>query len=624
MKKLLLASTLLSLLFTSCTKDPNAMQSIFDQYAKSDRKDHHSFSNPHEALTTSLHLDLEVNFEAKTLTGSALYQITCSPQAKRMILDVRDLNIEKVLVGKKLVTHVIGESDEFLGSPLSFEVSPNSKSIEIFYSTSPEAVALQWLTPQQTADKKHPFLFSQGQAVLTRSWIPCQDSPGIRIPYTADIQVPKELLAIMSAKNPFTKNETGKYSFEMKQAIPPYLIAIAVGDLAFEGIGDQCGVYAEPSVLKAAAYEFGDTEKMLKAAEELYGPYLWDRYDIIVLPPSFPFGGMENPRLTFATPTIIAGDRSLTALIAHELAHSWSGNLVTNATWDDFWLNEGFTVYFERRIMEALYGKEYAEMLALLGYQDLEADVQHIGHHHADTHLKLNLKGRDADDGMTDIAYEKGAYFLMSLENIVGRQKFDAFLKEYFELHKFKTLTTEEFISYLKTELLEKNNVVANFEEWIYGPGIPKNCPIPQSTKFREIDEWIAANIDTKMNSLPANENWNTHQWLHFIRHLPKDLSPNKMKNLEEAYAFSQSGNSEILAAWFELSINNGYYQNFTNEIEAFLVKVGRRKFLTPIYKALVEAGDIDLARSIYAQARPNYHSVASQTIDALLDFEQL
>ncbi|MFK7931986.1 MAG: M1 family metallopeptidase, partial [Saprospiraceae bacterium] len=424
-----------------------------------------------------------------------------------------------------------------------------------------------------------------------------------------------------SASNPTEKNAEGVYTFKMAQPIPPYLLALAVGDLVFQPIGDETGVYAEPSMIAASANEFADMQKMLEAAEDLYGEYKWERYDVIVLPPSFPFGGMENPRLTFATPTIIAGDRSLTSLIAHELAHSWSGNLVTNATWDDFWLNEGFTVYFERRIMEALYGEDYANMLAMLGYQDLENTVKDIGESHPDTHLHLNLEGRDPDDGMTDIAYEKGAYFLMMLEEQVGRDTFDVFLKNYFNTHAFQTLTTTKFIDYLQKNLLESNQLTVNLDEWIYGAGIPANAPKPTSDAFVKV-EAQATNFTNgaKDPSRLQTKDWTTHEWLHFIRFLPRDLSENQMKQLDKTFGFTESGNSEIKFAWYELSIRNGFSKNIMPQISKFLVSVGRRKFLTPLYRAFKETEQLEVARSIYDLARPNYHSVSRMTMDALLE----
>ncbi len=603
------------ILFAMCKSDNPAL----DVYKNPNRKDHHSYSNPSEALTTHLDLDIRLDFNRKVISGTAKWDIL-NDGSDKIIFDTRDLVIKKVEVDGHEADFELSSIDKFLGQSLTIPIKTQSKSVSITYETTPVAPAVQWLSPEQTADKTHPFLFTQGQAILTRTWLPCQDSPGIRISYNAKVTVPDGLMAVMSASNPTKMSDDGVYSFEMKQKIPPYLIALAVGNLKFGSVGKRTGVYAEPSMLDASVYEFGEMEQMLESAENLYGPYLWDRYDVIVLPPSFPFGGMENPRLTFATPTIIAGDRSLTALIAHELAHSWSGNLVTNATWDDFWLNEGFTVYFERRIMEAVYGKEYADMLAILGYQDLEADVEDIGEHSHDTHLKLDLKGRDADDGMTDIAYEKGAYFLLMLEQKVGRVKFDEFLRNYFEHHKFKTIATDEFVTYLKSNLLAPNNVEVDLDEWIFGPGIPSNCPKFSTDKFAQVDDEVGKVINSAKGIDIKTAEWNTHQWLHFIRSLPKELEKTKMASLDKAYSFSKSTNSEIAAAWYELSIHNGYYSENVDDIEKFLIKVGRRKFLTPLYRALKENNDLDKAREIYAKAKTNYHSVSTGTMDALLE----
>ncbi|MEL6987470.1 MAG: M1 family aminopeptidase/hydrolase, partial [Bacteroidota bacterium] len=479
--------------------------------------DTHSYANPDVAKVTHLSLDLTADFVNKALYGKVTHQIE-HDGAEEIIFDAKYLTIEKVEVDQQEVSFDLGKDDPIKGQSISVPLEANSKSVSIYYRTTAQSQALLWIDPIQTTGKIHPFLFTQGQAILTRSWIPCQDSPGIRITYDAKIKVPEDLMAVMSASNPISKTENGLYTFEMKQAIPSYLIALAIGDLEFAPIGSKTGVYAEPAMLQRAVYEFGDMEKMLVAAEELYGEYLWERYDVIVLPPSFPFGGMENPRLTFATPTILAGDRSLTALIAHELAHSWSGNLVTNATWNDFWLNEGFTVYFERRIMEAIYGEEYTKMLTMLGHQDLKHTIEDLGPTSNDTKLYLDLKGRDPDDGMTDIAYEKGAHFLMLLEEKVGRENFDVFLNEYFNTYKFKSIDTESFKKYLKTNLLDKYNVDVDIDQWIHVSGLPSNCPITMSDRFVKIDDMIASMQSAEDINAAATKDWTTHEWLHFIR----------------------------------------------------------------------------------------------------------
>jgi len=421
--------------------------------------DVHSHARPNESRVTHLDLDIKVDMEARRISGTATYSLA-GDSAREVVFDTDGLLIDSVLVDGVEAKHELGDST-FLGRPLEVQIAPGSKHVSIAYRTTKGAKALQWLQPQQTGDRTHPFLFTQGQAILTRTWIPIQDSPGIRMTYSAKVRVPQGLMAVMSASNPQELDPQGVYTFQMDQPIPAYLIALSVGDLAFLPIGERTGVYAERGMVKRAAWEFADMENMLIAAEALYGPYRWGRYDVIVLPPSFPFGGMENPRLTFATPTIIAGDRSLTALIAHEMAHSWSGNLVTNATWNDFWLNEGFTVYFENRICEAVYGEDRAHQLQVLGRQDLHGSMAKLTKegHAADTHLRLHLEGRDPDDGMTDVAYEKGFAFLQLLESKVGREKFDAFLRAYFDRFAFQSMTTDFFLAHLESELLEPNNV---------------------------------------------------------------------------------------------------------------------------------------------------------------------
>lgn len=609
--------------------------------------DPHSYAEPNQAVVTHLDLDIDVDFALKRIKGVASYIIDNKTGTDKIVLDVNGLIIKNISISENnsgtkkfgyssdkgfysesepsfegaTTEFKLGENDEILGQALTIIIKPETKRINIEYETTDGARALQWLDAQQTAGKKYPFMFTQSQAILARTWLPCQDSPGIRYTYNARVKVPEYMLALMSATNPTEKNATGIYEFEMNQPIPSYLMALSVGDLAFKDMGGQTGVYAEPSLLEASAYEFAETKDMLVAAENLYGPYAWERYDILVLPPSFPFGGMENPRLTFATPTIIAGDRSLVSLVAHELAHSWSGNLVTNATWNDFWLNEGFTVYFEHRIMEAVYGRDYSEMLASLTKQELldELEVMMVDAP-KDTHLKLNLEGRDPDEGLTTIAYNKGYLFLRKIEETIGRERFDEFLKNHFQSNKFQIMDTEQFVENLNELLSEEEKATVYVDAWVYGEGLPENSPEPESDRFAKVDAELEKwNNGAAASSLATSE-WSTHEWLHFINSLPEEIATNRMADLDAAFDFTHSGNNEILGAWWQPAINNNYAPAMP-EIEKFLITVGRRKFLTPTYKALKDNGKLAKAKEIYTKARPNYHFVSIQTMDALLDF---
>ncbi|WP_038028335.1 M1 family metallopeptidase [Thermonema rossianum] len=591
-------------------------------------KDIHSFSEPGKAVAKHLSLQLQVDFDTKQLSGIATWDIDTAPDAEEIIFDTKGLIIDSVFLNDDTtaVPFSLGKEDPVLGQALRVPLKAGAKRVRIVYRTSPGAAALQWLEAHQTAGGRHPFLFSQSQCILARSWVPCQDSPGIRFTYDAEVKVPQGMLALMSAENPQQKSADGVYRFRMRQPIPSYLLAIAAGDLVFKPISARAGVYAEPETIEAAVHEFEDLEEMIQAAEQLYGDYVWERYDLLVLPPSFPFGGMENPRLTFATPTIIAGDKSLTSLVAHELAHSWSGNLVTNRTWNDFWLNEGFTVYFERRIMEAMYGRDYAEMLAELGYQDLRQTIARMGENNKDTRLKLDLQRRDPDEAVTDIAYEKGYFFLRLVEETIGRDKFDAFVKTYFQRFAFRSMDTESFVEYFQKEVLDKNPGAAKairMQEWIYGTGLPDNCPKVNAVRFRRVEQALQDWLNgTPADSLPT-ASWSSHEWLHFVRHLPAGLSVEQMKALDEAFGFTQSNNAEIQAEWYAQAALHGYSDAYP-AMEAFLLKVGRRKFLVPIYRALLQTEEGKaLAYDIYAKARKNYHYVSVSTLDEMLQWNE-
>ncbi len=585
-------------------------------------QDPHSFAKPEQARVTHLDLELRVDFGRKQIGGKASWEIRSDEDAREIIFDTRGLTISRVTADGREAAFRYGKEKKYLGRALMVSIRPGTRNVTIWYTTPPDAAALQWLDPQQTAGKKHPFLFTQSQAILARTWIPCQDSPSIRFTYSATVTVPGNLMAVMSAGNPTEKNSGGTYRFRQPKAIPSYLMALAAGDLVFQRVGDRTGVYAEPVTVKQAAWEFADMEKMIEAAEGLYGPYQWGRYDVLVLPPSFPFGGMENPMLTFATPTVLAGDRSLVSLIAHELAHSWSGNLVTNGTWNDFWLNEGFTNYFERRILEKVYGADYARMQEFLGRQDLVKAVESYGPDNPDTRLKTDFTGRDPDEGVSDIAYEKGYSFLRTIEETAGRERFDAFLKKYFDRHAFSSVTTEDFLKDLNEDLIREDKALSDsidVNAWVYEPGLSSNIPPVRSARFERIDTLLNGWMKTGDTAALKSPDYSTSELLYLIRKLPAGVSSGQMEALDKAFRFTESGNAEIQAAWYTLAIRKNY-RKADPYIEAFLTRVGRRKFLMPLYEAMLTMpGGKERARKIYRKARPNYHSVAYNSLDEVL-----
>ena len=586
-------------------------------------KDEHSFSTPNDAVVKHLDLDIKVDFDTQTIFGKASWTIENTSKGNTIIFDTNTLNITKVTLGndEKVAEYCMGKAVEFHGKPVHISIDANTTKVNIYYNTTKDAVALQWLNPAQTADKKKPFLFSQGESIWSRTWIPCQDSPGIRFTYNAKVSVPKDLLAVMSATNPQQKNDTGIYTFQQKNPIPSYLMAIAVGDLQFQAIDSRTGVYAEPSLLTKAAWEFAELGKMVNTAEKLFGPYQWGRYDVLVLPPSFPYGGMENPNLTFLTPGVLAGDRSLTSLLAHELGHSWSGNLVTNATWNDIWLNEGFTTYVEHRIGEAIFGVKEAKMQDVLSRKSLYDNMKDYGPNNAETQLKVNVDGKNADDSLSDIPYEKGYAFLQTVENMVGREKFDIFITKYFNSHAFQSITTEDFLKYFNENLIKGDKALASkikAEEWIYKPDIPSNIIVPISKDFNTIDSiqanWRKMGIKGLSSIIKS-----TNEKQYFIDHLPEDIIPKEMTDLDAEFHFSDKGNFVIKRQWFVIAIKH-HYQPAYPAIEAFMIATSRTGSLQMLYKEMVKTPQGKVwAKRIFEKAKSGYHLTTVQDLQRTL-----
>lgn len=592
-------------------------------------KDMSSYANTDAFVATHLALDLTADFAAKTLSGTAeLVLERLDDTATELVLDTRDLAIGKVEAADRTgrwseTGYALDAPTAAFGSALRIEMPTATDRVRITYTTSPTAKGLQWLEPSQTAGKEHPYLFSQAQSINARSFVPLQDLPGVRFTYEATVRTPEELVAVMAAEMTPGEAGTGVFHFRMPQPIPSYLVAIAIGDLKFKPMGTRTGVWAEPSIVDAAAREFEDTERMMEITETLYGPYRWGRYDLLVLPPSFPFGGMENPRLTFATPTVIVGDKSLVALVAHELAHSWSGNLVTNATWEDFWLNEGFTTYLERRIVEAVYGKRLADMERIIGLRDLEEARRDLKVP-ADRTLSWNLAGRDPDEAYSNVPYEQGALFVSFLEAKFGRDAWDAFLRRWFDEHAFESVTTAQFLAALKTQLMSANPTAVTdeqIEEWLHSESIPAFAVLPQSDALENVerarDDWLGGGT---IDALAATAtSWSTQEWVHFVDSLPRRMEVARLEALDGRFALTDSPNAEIAHAWFRLAIANDYAAAYP-AMERYMIAIGRRSLILGLYRDLAATPTgLARARSIYAKARDGYHPMAQEMIEQAL-----
>jgi len=586
-------------------------------------KDTLSFAEPEKARVTHVDLDLTADFSAQRLSGTATLDILAKPGVGTIVLDDDGLVIARITDAKgRALKYTVGAIVPDKGAPLTVAIGA-ARRIVVTYTSAPKASALQWLPPSLTAGKTKPFLFSQGEPTNNRSWIPTQDSPGIRQSWSAHLTVPADMMAVMSANRLTPQGAAAgkglkRFAFDMPHAVPPYLIAFAVGDLAFKPLGPTTGIYAEPATLARAAAELDDTEKMVAAAGALYGPYRWGRYDILMLPPSFPYGGMENPTLTFATPTILTGDKSNVDVIAHELAHSWSGNLVTNATWSDAWLNEGFTTYFENRIDEAVYGKERAATLADLSWDNLQRDLKAAGPDSGATRLH-------GDPGGTygELDYNKGATFLRTIEYRVGRARWDAYLRSYFDRHAFQPQTTAGFLADLRANLIKGDAALEKdleLDRWAYQPGLPDNAVHVRSATLAAIDAKLAAfNAGAAASSIDTSR-WSTQEWLRFLNGLPRQQSAARLAELDSAWGLSKSPSAYIGFAWFSLAIAN-HYDPVVAPLDHYLHNIGRGLFVYPLYRGLMaqSAWGQPIARRIYATARATYHPTVAATLDGMV-----
>ncbi|MBX5483348.1 MAG: M1 family metallopeptidase [Myxococcaceae bacterium] len=579
------------------------------------RLDPHSYNDTAHPTTEHLHWKAHVDFDARVLHCEATLHFRSAAEGA-VDLDTRDLTIEAVQSDRgEAVPWTLHPADPVLGSKLSLALPPGTQAVTLRYRTSPNASALQWLAPEQTAGKRHPFLFSQCQAIHARSVVPLQDTPRIRITWSAELTFPGALRAVMAARevqHDAGGGETCSARFEMPQPIPPYLFAFAVGDLTSRELGPRSRVWAEPSVVDAAAHEFAQTDAMIAAAERLFGPYEWERFDLLTMPPSFPYGGMENPRLTFLTPTLLAGDRSLANVVAHELAHSWTGNLVTNASAEHFWLNEGFTVYAERRILEVLEGRDLAELHAALGVRSLRQAIDSFRDRPELTRLRTQLDGVDPDDAYSQVPYEKGYLFLRALEEAVGREAFDRFIHRYVERFRFQSLTTEQFVDFVRRELPGALEQV-DADAWLHGEGIPANAPRPKSARLEKVEA-----MGSKAPDEATAKAWTPTEWQLYLELLSRPIPVSLGTELSRSFQLTRSTNMEILVSWLELALDSG--MDVVARTEEVLRSVGRMKYLKPLYGALAKRADLrGRSRAIFEAASPGYHPIARQVVDAML-----
>lgn len=599
--------------------------------------DYHSYANVDQFRATHLELEMRIDMEAKTITGVAGIELKrLDSHATQIVLDTKGLSINDV---RQKASNVLGATaksetiwvsrpfhlekpDPILGSALVIEVPPSKQGTEIIrvdYETTPASAALQWLSAKQTPWHKD-FLYTESEPIGARTWIPLQDTPQVRTTYKAHIYTDSHLRAVMSAENDPKAKRNGEYFFVMTQAIPSYRIALAVGDLEFKETGPRTGVYADKSLIKQAAKEFADTESMIQAGEKLTGPYRWSRFDILLMPPSYPVGGAPNPRLAFISPSVIAGDKSLVAVVAHEVAHSWSGNLVGNASWRDLWLNEGFGDYLQGRIMTALFGDSRSSMDAVLGLQSLRADVAKLNP--ADQVLAIDLRDRNPDAGYTEIPYEKGRLFLNYLDAKFGRERFDQFLRDYFDHFAFKNVSSEQFLAYLQESLLDRYPGIVSRQQanaWVLSPGIPADAVLPTTAMFQPVEEARAAWLAGKLQLKKFGLDWLAPQWRYFLDGMPASVSAVQLADLDKAYGFAKSANDEIEQSWFKLAIAHDYRSSFA-ALEDYLKSIGRRKLVVPLYEALMKTPTgPEMARRVFAKARAGYHPETIAAVEAIV-----
>lgn len=608
-------------------------------------RDPNTLSNYNAWRTKHTTANFEIDFDAKHLKGDVTLSLERLARSESSItLDTSYLDVSSVKVqGEEAKFELTSSRQGPYGSPLKIIVSEKHQGpqfdVNISVKTTKDCTALQWMTPAQTSNKKHPYMFSQCQAIHARSLFPCQDTPDVKSTYTFNIRSSLPVLAsgLPTGARDFKHGQEGKpgtllYTFNQPIPMASYLFALASGDLASASIGPRSSVWTGPEELTACQWEFAaDTEKYIQTAESIVSPYAWTQYNILVLPPSFPYGGMENPIFTFATPTVVSGDRQNVDVIAHELSHSWSGNLVSNASWEHFWLNEGWTTYLERRLQAAIHGGfQHRDFSAIIGWKALTDSINQFGTDHEFTKLIPNLKGQDPDDAFSSIPYEKGFTFLLHLEKLLGLEKWDAFIPHYFKTYSRKSVDSYEFkstlLAFFATDATatEKLNSL-EWDSWFYSPGFPPKPDFDTSLVDECYDlaaKWTAAvHAPRSFTPHPADvEGWTANQLLVFLETLQTAsplLTPQLVQSLGAAYSLRSSRNVEVLSRYYVLGLKAGDEVVYQPAAE-LLSRVGRMKFVRPLFKGLLRR-DAGLARRTVEANREFYHPICWGMIEKIL-----
>ncbi|KAJ3272315.1 Leukotriene A-4 hydrolase [Terramyces sp. JEL0728] len=588
--------------------------------------DPNSFANTDKVITTHTHLTWVADFGGKVFKGSAKHTFKASSNGDKVVLDTRFLIVKLATRDGNSLKFELAKDDEKFGTALTIStdyIAGQVFDIVIDYETTDKCTATQWLSPAQTVGKVHPYMFSQCQAIHARSLLPCQDTPSVKITYSSQITVPKPLTALMSAVRTSFDESTNTFHYKQATSIPSYLIAIAIGNLKGIKVGPRSTVWSEPEVVEAAAWEFEDTETFIKIGEDLLTPYCWGIYDLLVLPSSFPYGGMENPCLTFVTPTLLAGDRSLVDVVAHEIAHSWMGNLVTTQNWEHFWLNEGFTVFIERKIAGRLHGEPSRHFHSIIGYKHLQESVDHFEEIKCPQYSCLcpRLQGEDPDDVFSSVPYEKGYSLLFYLERILGGPSvFEPYVKAHVEQFAHKSITTNDFKVFLYKFFESKKHILNNvdWESWFHKPGMPivdNNFDTSLAKDCKDLAKrWDEARDKSVVFSPEEFSKFSSNQTVMFLEDLLalKPFPHKIIEQMEATYHFSKTKNCEITFRWQMICLIANYTAIFPSVV-SFITRVGRMKYVRPLYRQWIKADDgLEIAKETFTKNKSFYHPICS------------